>query len=113
MQYDGSVLLIASGTSKETAWGGSNVSNIDTGAFEDLSAAEPGTPDQRATWVDLYRRLIEMMERQLEETEAFAKSAPEPMRQYLARENIAILTEEIEAFKDRLAHWSGPGASET
>jgi hypothetical protein len=89
------------------------VSEIDTGAFEDLSAAEPGTPEQRARWVDLYQRLIEMMERQLDETQSFAKAAPEPMRQYLARENIAILTEEIGAFKERLVHWRGSGVSET
>ncbi len=88
------------------------VDEID-GAFEDLSAAEPDGPEQRATWADHYRRLIDMMERQLHETRSFAKAAPEPMRHYLARENIAILQEEIAAFKDRLAHWGGPGAHES
>ncbi len=88
------------------------MSNIDAGAFEDLSDAEPGTPEQRAHWVDLYQRLIEMMERQLNETQSFAEAAPEPLRQYLARENIAILTEEIQAFRERLAHWRHSGVAE-
>ena len=53
-----------------------------------------------------------MMERQLEETHAFATGSPDAMRDYLSRENIAILEEEIEAFKSRLAHWTSEGASQ-
>ena len=40
-----------------------------------------------------------------------ATSSPDAMRQYLSRENIAILEEEIEAFKTRLAHWTNAGAA--
>ncbi len=86
---------------------------IDPGAFEDLSRSEPDTPAQRAAWVGHYRQLIEMMERQLEETKSLAEAAPEAMRLYLARENIAILTQEIEAFKQRIAHWNGHGDSQS
>lgn len=80
-------------------------------AFQELFNAEPaGAPaSETATWVDLYERLIAMMERQLEETRTFAKGAPDAMKEYLGRENIAILTEEIQAFRERLAHWTGPG----
>jgi hypothetical protein len=53
-----------------------------------------------------------MMERQLEETRAFATRAPDAIRQYLSRENIAILEEEIEAFKNRLAYWTNSGAGQ-
>jgi hypothetical protein len=47
-----------------------------------------------------------MMERQLAETREFAMRSPEAMTQYLGHENIAILEEEIEAFRSRLAHWA-------
>ena len=47
-----------------------------------------------------------MMERQLDETRAFANRAPEAVQHYLSRENIAILEQEIEAFRGRLAHWT-------
>ena len=47
-----------------------------------------------------------MMERHLEETRAFANRAPEAVKQYLSRQNIAILEQEIEAFRGRLAHWT-------
>jgi len=80
-------------------------------AFRELFDAEPaGAPEsETAKWVDLYERLIAMMERQLEETRVFAKDSPDAMKEYLGGENIAILTEEIDAFKKRLARWNGPG----
>lgn len=83
----------------------------DQQSFQELFNAEPaGAPEsETAKWVDLYERLIAMMERQLEETRTFAKEAPDAMKEYLGRENIAILTEEIEAFRQRLAHWNGSG----
>jgi hypothetical protein len=43
--------------------------------------------------------------RQLDETRQFAESVPEPMRQYLSRENVLILTEELEFVGRRLTHW--------
>jgi hypothetical protein len=55
----------------------------------------------------IYQRLVMMMERQLQETRAFADSVHEPMRRYLNRENVTILEDEISAFKHRLAHWTG------
>jgi hypothetical protein len=86
----------------------------DPEAFRELFDAEPSEASgaDTATWVDLYRRLVEMMERQLDETRAFALRAPDAVRQYLSRENIAILEEEIDAFKARLAHWSNAGGSQ-
>jgi hypothetical protein len=79
----------------------------DPRAFQELFDSEPADPaaPDAAWWVSIYRRLIAIMERQLEETRAFAQEVPEPMRRYLSRENMAILDEEITAFKDRLAHW--------
>jgi hypothetical protein len=75
--------------------------------MQDLVAAEPDvTESASAEWVDRYRGLIAMMERQLEETRTFAQSVPAPMQEYLSRENIAILEEEIDAFRKRLAYWS-------
>ena len=81
----------------------------DPQAFQELFDSEPSeaTPAEAATWVDVYQRLIDMMERQLEETRAFAKDVHEPMQRYLSRENMAILEEEISAFKERLARWTG------
>ena len=82
-------------------------------SFQDLFDAEPSAwaSDDASTWVYLYESLVAMMERQLDETRAFAMRAPDAMKRYLGRENIAILEEEIAAFKDRLAHWRGPGTS--
>ena len=75
--------------------------------MQNLVAAEPdGAESESAEWVDRYERLIAMMERQLEETRTFAQTVPAPMQEYLSRENIAILEEEIDAFRERLAHWS-------
>ena len=86
----------------------------DPQAFEELFAAEPNetASAETARWVELYRELVAMMERQLEATRAFAASSPAAMKQYLSRENIAILEEEIEAFKGRLAHWTSAGAAQ-
>ncbi len=86
----------------------------DPQAVQELFAAEPveSTSPDAARWMQLYEELVAMMERQLEETRAFATSAPDAMRQYLSRENIAILEEEIEAFKSRLAYWTTSGAGQ-
>jgi hypothetical protein len=82
-------------------------------SFQELFASEPTRANsaEASTWVDVYQRLVMMMERQLEETRAFADSVHEPMRRYLNRENVSILEEEISAFKDRLAHWHGQVSS--
>jgi hypothetical protein len=79
----------------------------DPTAFQDLFASEPDqpSPNEVAEWVALYTRLVDMMERQLEETQEFAESVPEALREYLSRENVKILVEEIEVFRGRLAHW--------
>ena len=86
----------------------------DPQAFQELFAADPveSTSPDAARWVQLYRELVAMMERQLEETHVFATRAPDAIRQYLSRENIAILEEEIEAFKSRLARWNNTGAGQ-
>jgi hypothetical protein len=84
----------------------------DPQAFQELFDSEPNeaTPVEVAAWMDVYQRLIAMMERQLEETRAFASDVHEPMQRYLSRENMTILEEEISAFKERLARWSAaPG----
>ena len=79
----------------------------DSQAFQELFDSEPARPSAAETtkWIDLYQRLIAMMEGQLDETRQFAESVPEPVRQYLSRENVPILTEEIEIFRGRLTHW--------
>jgi hypothetical protein len=94
---------------------GHSMDERDPQNFQDLFAAEPADAgsDEAARWVELYRSLVAMMERQLEETRTFAAQTPNAMRHYLSRENIAILEEEIAAFNQRLAHWSNAGASES
>ena len=86
----------------------------DEQAFKELISAEPIEPasPESARWVALYQELVAMMERQLEETRAFASSSPDAMKHYLSRENIAILEEEIGAFRRRLAHWTDEGAAQ-
>lgn len=86
----------------------------DPKAFKDLFDAEPPDPAsaEAARWVELYQSLVAMMERQLEETRTFAEQTPNAMKHYLSRENIAILEEEIDAFNQRLAHWTNAGASQ-
>ena len=81
---------------------------LDPQPFRELSGSEPSGPaaPDAATWTELYKSLIAMMERHLEETRAFANRAPEAVKQYLSRQNIAILEQEIEAFRGRLAHWT-------
>lgn len=85
----------------------------DPQSFRELFDAEPTDPTSPETtrWVEIYRSLIAMMERQLEETRTFAERAPIAIRQYLSRENIAILEEELGAFKDRLGHWTNSGSA--
>ncbi len=80
----------------------------DPQSFRELFDAEPTDPasPETARWVEIYQSLIAMMERQLEETRTFAERAPIAIRQYLSRENIAILEEELGAFKDRLGRWT-------
>jgi hypothetical protein len=87
----------------------------DPQAFQELFDAEPtdASAAETTVWIDIYQRLIAMMEHQLEETRAFAKGVHEPMQRYLSRENISILQEEISAFKQRLAHWSHTGESDS
>jgi hypothetical protein len=90
------------------------MSNLDPKPFRDLFGSEPperGSPDT-ARWIELYEGLVEMMERQLAETQAFATRAPGAIQDYLGRENIAILKEEIAAFKVRLDHWKGSEGSQ-
>lgn len=86
----------------------------DPQAFQELFAAEPNETASPETtrWVELYEKLVAMMERQLEETRSFATRSPDAMRHYLSRENIAILEEEIEAFKRRLTRWTNAGAAQ-
>jgi len=87
----------------------------DPQAFQELFDSEPShaSAAEAATWVGVYQRLIAMMEHQLKETETFSQGVHEPMRRYLSRENVSILEEEIAAFKERLAHWSGQGDAST
>lgn len=82
--------------------------------FRELVDAEPADPasPEGARWAEIYQDLIAMMERQLAETRAFSERAPSAMREYLSRENIAILEEELGTFKDRLAHWTDTGATQ-
>jgi hypothetical protein len=79
--------------------------------FEEFVSSEPSDAagSDAATWIELYGGLIAMMERQLDETRAFASRAPEALRQYLSHENMAILEQEIEAFRSRLAQWMNAG----
>ncbi len=81
----------------------------DPEAFQELFEAEPDQPSQEEVtqWVGLYSRLVDLLERQLDETSRFAQSVPEALREYLGRENGKILTEELEIFRGRLAHWRG------
>lgn len=85
---------------------------LDPQPFQELFGSEPSDPaaPDAATWMELYKSLIAMMERHLDETRAFANRAPEAVQHYLSRENIAILEQEIAAFKTRLAHWASAGA---
>ncbi len=79
----------------------------DPEAFTDLFDSEPDRPskDEMGEWLGMYTRLVDMLERQLDETKRFADSVPAAMRQYLETENGKILTEELAIFRDRLAHW--------
>ena len=83
------------------------MSEQDRGAADDLFDSEPQQPSapEAAEWVAVYRRLVELLEPQLEETRRFSATVPEAMRQYLSRENIQILTEELETFRTRLSKW--------
>jgi hypothetical protein len=87
----------------------------DSQAFQELFDAEPSdaSASETTVWIDIYQRLIAMMEHQLEETRAFAKGVHAPMQRYLSRENMSILEEEISAFRERLAHWSQTGESDS
>jgi hypothetical protein len=88
------------------------MSTLDPEPFRDLFGSEPTNSPDVARWIELYEGLVEMMERQLAETRAFATRAPAAMQDYLGRENIAILEEEIAAFKVRLDHWKGAESSQ-
>jgi hypothetical protein len=60
----------------------------------DLFDSDPARPSasETAKWTDLYERLTALRESQLEEIRQFAENVPEPMRRYLSRENVPILT---------------------
>jgi TATA-binding protein-associated factor Taf7 len=89
------------------------MSQLDREPIRELFDAEPGdaAASENDRWISLYRELVAMMERQLAETRKLAAKAPEPVQQYLGRENIAILEEEINNFKGRLEHWTNLGTS--
>ncbi len=80
----------------------------DPNPFQELFDAEPAdaSESEASEWVGVYERLIAMMERQLDETRAFANQVHAPMQRYLSRENVTILEKEITAFKQRLTHWN-------
>lgn len=84
------------------------MTEADPNPFQELFNSEPtnASASEATDWVRVYERLIAMMERQLEETRAFANDVHAPMRRYLSRENVTILEEEISAFRERLTHWN-------
>jgi hypothetical protein len=86
----------------------------DPDSFQELIRSEPSdpAPSDAATWIEVYESLVAMMERQLEETRAFASRTPQAMQDYLSHENVAILEQEIEVFRSRLAQWMNAGAPE-
>jgi hypothetical protein len=79
----------------------------DSTAFQDLFDSEPkdASAAEAADLVDMYAGMIAMMERQLEETRMFAQAVSAPLREYLSRENVAILVHELGVFRERLAYW--------
>lgn len=79
----------------------------DPKAFRDLFESEPGRPSEAETqeWLGLYTSLVDLLERQLDETRRFADAVPEAMRQYLETENGRILAEELAIFRGRLTYW--------
>ncbi len=81
----------------------------DPAAFAELFESEPDRPSREdvGEWLSLYTRLVDLLERQLDETRRFADSVPDALRQYLETENGKILAEELAIFRDRLAHWRG------
>ena len=83
----------------------------DPEAFKDLFDSEPDqpSPQEVAEWVDRYTRLVDLLDRQLDETRRLSASLPDALKQYLNRENLKILVEELEVFRDRLAHWEALG----
>ncbi len=83
------------------------VAEHDPQAFAQLFESEPEHPStaQVAEWVDLYTRLVDLLERHLAETQRFTRAVPEAMREYLSRENVKILAEELDVFRDRLSYW--------
>jgi hypothetical protein len=76
-------------------------------ALQDLVKSEPSRPtrEQAAHWLDVYARLIEMIERHLEEHRQFLATVPEAVQRYLNEANVQVLREELAAFKDPRAHW--------
>jgi hypothetical protein len=85
------------------------MSQLDPEPVRDLFESEPADPNSPAAarWIETYEGLVAMMERQLSETKAFALRSPGAIQEYLGRENIAILEDEIATFKIRLAQWKG------
>jgi hypothetical protein len=89
-------------------WEAADMTAKDPNPFQELFDSEPinASASEATDWVQVYQRLIAMMERQLEETRAFANDVHAPMRRYLSRENMTILEEEISAFRQRLTLWN-------
>jgi hypothetical protein len=83
------------------------VAEHDPQAFQRLFQSEPDqpSPGEMSEWVAMYARLVEMLERQLDDTRRFCESVPEALQNYLSGENVKILTEELDVFRKRLAHW--------
>jgi cob(I)alamin adenosyltransferase len=99
----------------EAGWEAADMTQDDPNPFQELFASEPtdASVSEAREWVRVYERLIAMMERQLEETRAFANDVHAPMQRYLNRENVTILEEEINAFKQRLTHWNDHGGTQS
>ena len=77
------------------------------GGAAELFASEPRHPtrDEADEWLALYEGLVDLVERQLDDTRRFMESATEPARAYLRRENLRILTEELKTLSDRRQWW--------
>lgn len=89
------------------------MAEYDPGAFEELFESEPSSPSASDVerWIGLYTELTGLLKRQLDETQLFSERVPRAMRDYLDRENLKILSEELDAFRRRLTFWRQHGAT--
>ena len=89
------------------------MAGLDPEAFEELFASEPSNraASEASTWAALYESLIDMMERQLEDTRAFVSRAPEAMQQYLEPREHRHPRAGDRRLQSRLAHWSNAGVT--